>query len=270
MKHRILFLPALLAAFIVADRSACPAQDKAVPKADVPVETGKILKRTYFFKEAGKDMEYALFVPKGYDGKKATPLVVALHGLYATPQIQIRYPGLTDQAQKHGYIVVAPMGYNTKGWYGSFGMKSPKWQPENLGELSEKDVMNVLELIRKEFVIDPDRIYLMGHSMGGGGTWHLGLKYPDLWAALGPIAPAIFSSPNELTKIKHLPVILVQGDKDKLVPVATARKWAAKMKELGMTHQYIEVKDGDHIFPAFQKLPEIFDFFDKHPKKPAP
>ena len=45
----------------------------------------------------------------------------------------------------------------TQGWYGNTGQKSPKWKPENLGELSEKDVMNVLELIRKEFAIDADR-----------------------------------------------------------------------------------------------------------------
>ncbi len=246
------------------------AQDKSpADKPAVPAETGKILKQTYFFKEADKDMEYALFVPKGYDGTKAYPLIVALHGLYATPQIMIRYPGLTDLAQKHGYLVVAPMGYNTSGWYGNMGQKSANWKPENLGELSEKDAMNVLAIMRKDFKIDPNRIYLMGHSMGGGGTWHLGLKYPDIWAALGPIAPAIYRSPNELTKIKHIPVIVVQGEKDNLVSAATTRKWVDKMKELEMTHEYIEVKGGDHIFPAFQKMPEIFDFFDKHPKKPA-
>ena len=69
--------------------------------------------------------------------------------------------------------------------------------------------MNVLEIVRKEFNIDGDRIYLMGHSMGGGGTWHLGLKYPDIWAGLAPIAPAIFKKPDELEKIKHIPVIVV-------------------------------------------------------------
>src|SRR5256884_5848476 len=52
------------------------------------------------------------------------------------------------------------------------------------------------------------------------------LKYADEWAALAPIAPAIFvRNPNELEKIKGTPVILVQGDKDTLVPVAGARRW---------------------------------------------
>ena len=83
-------------------------------------DTGKkpsdrIEKRTYEFKEAGKEMEYALFVPSGYDNAKKTPLLVALHGLGGNPQQIIRSRGLTDQAEKYGYIVAAPMGYNSSG-----------------------------------------------------------------------------------------------------------------------------------------------------------
>lgn len=46
-----------------------------------------------------------------------------------------------------------------------------------------------------------------------------------------------------------------------MVPVENARRWADKMKELAMTYEYIEIKDGDHIRPAITELPEIFDFF---------
>src|SRR5262245_29944645 len=83
--------------------------------------TGRVEKRTYEFKEADKEMEYALFVPSKYDKDKKTPLVVALHGLGGNPQQMIRSKGLTEQAEKHGYIVVAPMGYNSSGWYGALG-----------------------------------------------------------------------------------------------------------------------------------------------------
>lgn len=229
--------------------------------------TARIQKKTYDFKEAGKEMEYALFVPTSYDKAKKTPLLVALHGLGSNPQQIMRYRGLTDLAEKHGYIVVAPMGYNSSGWYGARVLGKPN--PANLSELSEKDVMNVLEIVRKEYTIDPDRIYLMGHSMGGGGTWHLGIKYPDIWAALAPIAPAIFRPATDVAKIKHIPVILVQGDNDRLVPVAGARRWAEEMKKLGMTYEYIEVAGGDHIAIAHQNLPKIFEFFNKHTRKPA-
>jgi poly(3-hydroxybutyrate) depolymerase len=209
-------------------------------------------------------MEYALFVPSGYDKAKATPLIIALHGLYSNPQQIMRYPGLTDLAEKHGYIVAAPMGYNNRGWYGGpIPRKNPD-DPANVGELSEKDVMNVLEIVKKAYTVDPKRIYLMGHSMGGGGTMHLGIKHPEIWAALAPLAPALLRPAADLEKCKHLPVILVQGDKDNLCPVATARRWAEQMKKLEMKHEYLEIKDGDHISVAIRNLPQVFEFFNKH------
>ena len=55
-----------------------------------------------------------------------------------------------------------------------------------------------------------------------------------------------------------------QGDADTMVPVEGARKWVAKMKELEMEYVYLEVAGGDHVQPAFQKMPDIFAFFNEH------
>lgn len=238
------------------------AQDK--PKT--PLRTAaRIQRKSYDFKEAGKEMEYALYVPSKYDKARKSPLMLALHGLSSNPQQIIRYPGLTDLAEKYGYIIAAPMGYNSSGWYGNRPPFLAKSNPENLCELSEQDVMNVLDICRKEFNVDSDRMYLMGHSMGGGGTLHLGIKYPKLWAGLAPIAPAIFRKPDELEEIKHVPIILVQGDKDKLVPIQKVRPWAEKMKELKMPHKYLEVAGGGHI-DVIRQMPKIFEFFEEHHK----
>jgi predicted peptidase len=245
------------------------------------VERGVVLKRMYDFKEAGKEMEYALFVPTKYNHRKATPLVILLHGLGSNPQQVIKYDGIVQEAEKRGYIVAAPFGYNTAGWYGSLGqgkeLRLPGGRgmpaanaPDNLGELSEKDVLNVLDLMRKEFNIDRRRTYLMGHSMGGGGTLYLGMKYPDNWAALAPMAPAIWSDPAEIAKISKMPIIVVQGDKDTLVPVDGTRKWAAKMEELKMKHKYIEIKDGDHVQVISRNqamITEVFEFLAAQRKR---
>jgi poly(3-hydroxybutyrate) depolymerase/DNA-binding beta-propeller fold protein YncE len=242
-----------------------PVQAQEKPNDRKP----RVEKKTYDFTDAGQPMEYALFVPSGYDKAKKSPLVIALHGLGGNPQQFLRTRGLTEQAEKRGYLVAAPMGFNEKGWYGVRGLESPRMEPENLGELSEKDVMNVLALVKKSYNVDPDRVYLMGHSMGGGGTWHLGIKYAQEWAALAPIAPAIFGrNPRDVETIKGTPVILVQGDKDTLVPVAGARRWAEQMKKLGMTHEYIEVAGGTHGSVVAANMPKIFAFFDQH-KRPA-
>jgi poly(3-hydroxybutyrate) depolymerase len=255
---RLLLAGAIACAFFWS--AALDAQDKKDTQ-------GRIQKKTYDFKEAGKEMEYALFVPSKYEKDKKTPLLVALHGLGSNPQQIIRYPALTDQAEKHGYIVVAPMGYNTVGWYGAKAPGFFKSKPENLSELSEKDVMNVLAIARKDFNIDENRIYLMGHSMGGGGTIHLALKHPDIWAGLGPIAPALFGKPEEVEKIKHIPVNMIQGDQDFLVPVAGPRRWAEAMKKSGMTYEYMEIAGGGHIDVATKNIPAVFEFFNNHQKK---
>src|SRR4051794_23307640 len=77
----------------------------AQEKKDDKKPTPKVEKKTYAFKEADKDMEYALFVPSGYDKEKKAPLIIALHGLGGNPQQFMRTRGLTEQAEKRGYVV---------------------------------------------------------------------------------------------------------------------------------------------------------------------
>ena len=247
--------------------------------ADDPAdERGKPVEHSYVFEEAHKTIAYALFVPTNYDPAKPAPLVVLLHGLYSNPWQVMHYRGIAEEAEKRGYLVVAPYGYNGGGWYGSRGkgkdaglhIPPPPNSPDNLGELSEKDVLNVLGLVRKNYAVDPRRIYLMGHSMGGGGTLYLGMKYRSIWAALAPLAPAIYTDPAELKEARDLPVIVVQGDQDRLVKVQNTRRWVDEMKVLKMDYQYDEIKGGDHIFSIAanpEMIGEVFDFFDRHAKK---
>lgn len=247
----------------------------ATALAEPAVERGVVVARSYHFEEAKKDLRYALYVPKKYDADKAAPLVVLLHGLGSNPQQVMKYQGIVEEAGKRGYVVVAPYGYNEFGGYGAWGQGTARMfaqgnsdVPKNLGELSEKDVLNVLALVRKEYRIDPKRIYLMGHSMGGGGTLHLGMKHPELWAALAPLAPAIYSDPARLEKIRKTPIIVVQGELDQLVQAENTRKWVETMEKLKMDHRYIEIKGGDHILSICanpKMIAEVFDFFDQHP-----
>jgi dipeptidyl aminopeptidase/acylaminoacyl peptidase len=102
--------------------------------------------------------------------------------------------------------------------------------------------------------------------MGGGATWHFGVKYPNLWAALAPVAPAIASDPAMLKDIVDTPVIVVQGTADQSVSVARTRRWVDTMRELGMTYEYVEVPGGDHtsiIARSPENMERIFDFFDR-------
>jgi len=50
------------------------------------------------------------------------------------------------------------------------------------------DALEAMADARSKLNVDPSRVYLTGHSMGGHGTWHLGVTYPDKFAAIGPSA----------------------------------------------------------------------------------
>jgi poly(3-hydroxybutyrate) depolymerase len=236
---------------------------------------GDAVRKDYIFEPGHKRLTYELFVPTTYRASNPAPLVVLLHGWGSTPWQIIHYAGLMQEAEKRGYIVVAPFGYSESGGYGSRGPgRGATWTfqpgfntPENLGELSEQDVLNVLGFVRRDYAVDPKRTYLLGHSMGGGGAFYLGRKYKGQWAALGLLAPALYGDPADLADIRSTPIIVVQGELDILVKVENTRRWVAEMKELGMDYKYIEIAGGDHIFSIAINpglMAEVFDFFDHH------
>jgi poly(3-hydroxybutyrate) depolymerase len=215
--------------------------------------------RHYLLEAAGEIMPYRVFVPKIYDAAKPTPLVVALHGLGQTEDSWFdAYKGqLPALAEKHGFIAVAPLGYRVDGFYGfSYGSDAASKRKQ---ALSEQDVMEVLSRVREQYKVDPSRIYLMGHSMGAIGTWFLAAKYPNIWAALGPIAGT--GNPQSVERMRHIPQFVVHGDADPTVPVTGSRGMVAAMAKLGVEHVYVEVPGGDHTDIAVPNLAPMFDFF---------
>lgn len=228
--------------------------------------------RSYEMQQAGgEEIEYGVYVPTSYDqndpsGNEPTPLVIALHGLGSGIQYMMEYNNLVELAEEHGFLVATPLGYSERGWYGSrghgngFNRSQADPGPENLGLLSELDVLNVLAIMRRDFNVDDRRIYLIGQSMGGGGTWHLGAKYPELWAALAPMAPAIYTDPSNVEGAREIPVMVIMGDADELVDVEVTRDWVAEMERLGMDYEYIEVPGGSHSSAGRENIHRVFDF----------
>ncbi len=242
------------------------------PRFPMTIEPdARVQQRSYTFAPTGEEMKYTLFVSSKVRPDTPAPLIVALHGLGGDSNFIVRNR-LVDLAEEGGYVVVGPMGYNVGGWYGSpvvvFG--GQPIEPANLTELSELDVMTVLQIAKGEFNIDPDRVYLMGHSMGGAGTIYLGQKHAEQWAALAAIAPAAFlmqrNQKDILAPIQAagLPIMITQGDQDPVVPAVNTRTWAAAMAELGMDHEYIEMPGRDHGNIIGDGMPDIFRFFAAH------
>ena len=225
-------------------------------------------KRHYRLDAANEIMPYRMYVPTTYDGTRAYPLIVALHGLGGTEDsffdgYEKSFPPL---AERHGYIVAAPLGYRVDGSYG-WGLGTPPADPatKRVQERSEADVMEVLRLVRQQYKIDESRIYLAGHSMGAIGTWRIAPKYPEIWAAIAPFSGS--GQPATLERIRHIPEFVVHGDNDPTVSVQGSRAMVAKAKELGIEVTYVEVPGGNHGSVVAPNFAAAFEFFNTHRKR---
>lgn len=258
---------------------------RGIPRSAQPPLTAsqqRILECSYRLEEANEDMPYTLFIPTSYDPDVPNALVVDLHGLGITPLQQILFDGTTDSAERYGFIVVAPMGYSLSGWWGAQTgqpVETAQMKPGNderyaTGELSEIDALHVLETMRREYNIDSDRIYLMGHSMGGAGTYYLGAQHNDIWAALAPISGA--GAPTTLEAVepyRALPMLIMHGEMDSIVPVAASRRAALLLQEIGSQHLYLEFPGKDHEFwirRGADKIEKVFQFFSVVSKRTNP
>jgi dienelactone hydrolase len=222
-------------------------------------------KRHYYLEEAGEIMPYRVYVPTTYKADRGYPLLIALHGNGLTENyfFDNLSGGLQRLAEERGYLVAAPLGYRVDGGYGYNNGSRPAEDAPKL-VLSEKDVMHVLDLMKKDYKVDNNRIYVAGHSMGGSGSWYLAPKYPQIWAGLGTFAGGV--TPQAAPQVKTIPQFVVHGDADTTAPVERSRTMVAELKRLGIEHQYVEVPGGTHGNVVAPNLAGMFDFFDRHRK----
>jgi predicted peptidase len=233
--------------------------------------------RHYYFAEAGVEMPYRLYVPQNYDPATKTPLVVALHGYGGNQDYffsaRADLPALLE---RHGFIFVAPMGYSAGGWYGA-PLDIPGNRPRSSGQppppvtqtpeemrrerhLSETDVMNVLALVTQEYNVDPDRTFLMGHSMGGMGTYVLGQKYAEKWAAIAVMSGTLADVTYDLARLRDMAVMLSAGEQEAAV-VEAAKAQIESLRALGITTELFVAPGATHGSMIAPTLPEVLEFF---------
>jgi poly(3-hydroxybutyrate) depolymerase len=199
---------------------------------------------------------YRLFIPQSYDAAKPTPLLIALHGMGGDENTffdsDLYANGLLKrEAERVGFIVACPKGRDSASMY--------------RGD-AEQDSLDVMADVQRSYRIDSTRIYLMGHSMGGYGTWSIAMNHPDLFAALGPISGG--GSPDGMAKIRHIPEYVTHGDDDRTVPVTQSRGMVEAGRKAGADIVYVEVPGGSHTSVAAPAIAPMLDFFAKQ-RKPA-
>lgn len=248
-------------------RSEAIVSDLLAGKDSVKQAKG-LQSRAYRFAETGELIPYQIFVPSAWTPDRKWPLVVALHGANLDETNMLGRAGgrMQQLAEQRGVIVVAPLGYRINSAYGSQrGMGRLLGIDDTRLRRSEADVLAVTDLVTAEYSVDPERVYLTGNSMGGGGTWWIGGQHPERWAA---IAPAAFGGviPEDVPGLSRLPILAVVGDKDELGMLDRVKSAVSILRQGGVRPGYLEVAGGTHSSAFDTALPRILDFFESHRK----
>ncbi len=221
-----------------------------------------LLVRGYRSRIDGSVQPYGLEIPEDLDLSRPVPLLVWLHGrgdkitdVHFMKRCLAKSQALGGKVpDQQEAIIVHPFGRQCVGW-------------KHAGEI---DVFEVIEHVKSQYSIDPDRIALAGFSMGGAGAWHIGAHYTDHFCAVhagagfaetaryNGLTPETYPSeveqilwkvydvPNYVRNLFNVPVLAYSGEEDKQKQAADlmAEAFAAEGRELrhvigpGMGHKY--------------------------------
>jgi predicted esterase len=164
---------------------------------------------------------YVLTLPRGWDRARSYPLFVELHGAgndnpLADVAARVGPPG--GNLDLRGYESVQSYAQTDGGGYYVMPFGRGNLGYRGVGEM---DVWEAYEDVHRLFTIDRDRRYLFGFSMGGGGTWSLGQRTPDQWAAVAVLAGGLWREKVEYGLARNLartPVFVWCGENDSLFP----------------------------------------------------
>ena len=171
---------------------------------------------------------YWINIPSG--AHSGMPLVVFLHGdgEFGSASGAKNLPQSKAMLKRSDFISLIPVG-----------IKGKKYWPSST-------VKGLIDKIVQEFQIDKKRIYIMGFSRGGLGTWSIADKYPGFFAAAVPMSTC-FSSGLSASNFKNTRLRAYMGSKDDRCGGAKSIKsFVQKVSNLGGTAEYKIISGADH------------------------
>jgi predicted peptidase len=217
----------------------------------------------------GAEYRYQVFVPAQRQRSRPPPTILFLHGTGERgddgdkPTRVGLGPYVRAHAETFPALVVFPQAPEGRDWNG----------------VAAAIAFAALDAASAEFGGDPDRTYLTGLSMGGYGTWELGLMQPQRFAALVPVCGGLTAPRAErdlfvgplrdaadkpaalAQRLKHVPVWIFHGAKDDVVPPGESRAVHAAFKATGAADvRYTEFPEANHNSwdPAYAQTPELW------------
>lgn len=214
---------------------------------------GQTVEKSVYVSQQGDSLPYNLLTPQNPKAGRRYPLVIFLHGsgergndnkkqllngwqMWLNPVNRERYPA----------FVLFPQCPKDNGW--AILDEAAMLSPDKAPNVPETPAMTALhELLGRLLVrddIDTRRIYIMGLSMGGLGTFDMVSRYPDIFAAAIPICGAIH--PARLAHATKTRWRIFHGDADPTVPVEASRMAYLALKAAGAKVEYIEFPGCQH------------------------
>ncbi len=237
--------------------------------------------KTIWYEPARRIVPYRIYIPTSYREGTPTKLIVGLHGANGNHNAVFeRSRGeLARLAEERGYMILAVNGLYYRSFYGYGYPTSGGVNSRNLAEdpknplmlteeqkeerrLSQDCVMSMLAVTREQYTVDPQKIFLMGNSMGGAGCIWLAGQNPGIFRAVSPsggnVSPKYFS----VESLGKTPVFFVVGTEDEFGACCQGEA-AAEFVSRGSDYTIYHVGGGDHSFAWTHVLDKVFDFFDK-------
>ena len=203
------------------------------------------------FSNEDTTLPYRLYVPFNYNPENKYPILLNLHGAGLRGNNNQRQLGFIDEAMKNPNltadecIIVFPQCPENEKWVDtswSLGSYSLDSTPES-NEM--KAVIDLIGALQEKYSVDEKRIYVMGFSMGGYGTWNALMNHPDLFAAGIPMCGA--GDPTKAEILKDIPIWAVHGGLDPTVPVQCSRDMAQALEAVGAPDfHYTEIPTAEH------------------------
>jgi len=218
--------------------------------------------------EEGEALYYRWMTPDSVADDQRYPLVIFLHGSGErgddnTAQLKHVLPRFTDPLLRKKYptFVFAPQCPNNDRWSnGSFNPDRPAYTLEDSLTQPMTLTLETLSLLVKTYPIDTTRIYVIGLSMGGAGTWEMIERFPNFFAAAVPICG--YADTRYAAGAAQTPTWIFHGGDDDVVPPVFSRQMVIAMLLRGGNPIYTEFPGVKHDswVNAFSEQPFIYDW----------